>query len=918
MLTILTLFAFLFVTDTSSLKILTPSLQERKTVKIELDNGLKAYLISDPQAVKSAAAMAVMTGYWDDPEEYPGMAHLTEHLLFSGSKAYPKEQEYHSFIFDHAGLFNAFTSSDRTVYMFSIANPWFLDGLDRFSHFFIDPLFQKTSIEQELHAVDQEHAKNIEHDSWRMLMVCKETGNQKHPNAKFSTGNSQTLSKIPVDGLRNWFESHYSPANMYLVIYSPLSIDILKSEVSKLFSQIPVREKKMTLPDIPLSSERQMGHITYIKPIKHLQQLVMQWEMPIDFLPDDCKGAEILAYALNRGHPEGLQEYLKKALLIDNLSVEVEKIGGKHLILSLSFDLTEAGLENNHQIIETVFGTLSGLYIPTYLFEEFYTLSKLQYEYQTREDPFTYTMALATLLPDEPFPSFPEKTILPTSYNPEQIQKILAYLTPKNCQYYLLADSNTPLDKKEKWMGVEYSIFTIPTPFLEKWSNILPNPKITIPLSNPYIPSNLELLPPTQLSAEKPWVMRKSDAITAYFIQDVEAPEIAYYFHILSPLIEKNAKSIVLTDLFLEHIHETLQPTLSSASAAGLDASIYSKRLRLNLEMVGYSEKSLLLTQEIFRTLKNTQIYANEFKKYTHRLHRNYKNIEKDLPLKQAKEALACIVKEKIPENEKLAALKKITLQELQEFASTFFDTAHIEAMLAGNITPKEGEMLLTEIEKILQNKPYPATLHPQEKVIHFSEGKGPYSFKKTTASQGNAAILLIEAPPFSFITRAGQQILSVALSERFYAELRTKQMTGYLVMSFDEEFQKKLFQYFCVQSSTHDPEDLVSRFHKFLEKFLQNIQTEIPKERFEQIKQSQVSQIKSLGKNIRERTTRWDLFAFEYGADFDWINKRVQGFEEISYDDFLQIAHQILCKENTHQISFLYQGSVTSPSVSQ
>ena len=46
-----------------------------------------------------------------------------------------------------------------------------------------------------MHAVDQEFAKNIENDLWREYMVFKETGNPDHPNARFSIGNSETLSQ---------------------------------------------------------------------------------------------------------------------------------------------------------------------------------------------------------------------------------------------------------------------------------------------------------------------------------------------------------------------------------------------------------------------------------------------------------------------------------------------------------------------------------------------------------------------------------------------------------------------------------------------------------------------------------------------------------------------------------------------------
>ena len=69
--------------------------------------------------------------------------------------------------------------------MFSVETQAYKPALDRFSHFFIDPLFSVSCVGRELHVVDQEHAKNIENDLVRQWMVFKETGNPDQPNCNF-------------------------------------------------------------------------------------------------------------------------------------------------------------------------------------------------------------------------------------------------------------------------------------------------------------------------------------------------------------------------------------------------------------------------------------------------------------------------------------------------------------------------------------------------------------------------------------------------------------------------------------------------------------------------------------------------------------------------------------------------------------
>lgn len=61
---------------------------------IQLPNGLKAILISDPTTDKAGAALDVHVGHLSDPWEVPGLAHFLEHMLFLGTEKYPDENEY--------------------------------------------------------------------------------------------------------------------------------------------------------------------------------------------------------------------------------------------------------------------------------------------------------------------------------------------------------------------------------------------------------------------------------------------------------------------------------------------------------------------------------------------------------------------------------------------------------------------------------------------------------------------------------------------------------------------------------------------------------------------------------------------------------------------------------------------------------
>ena len=94
----------------------TPVVDEYEYRLIQLDNGIQALLIHDPEADKAAAAADVRVGSMSDPKEIPGLAHFTEHMLFYSSAKYSTEDEYSKFIAEHGGKTNAYVRSRVAIF----------------------------------------------------------------------------------------------------------------------------------------------------------------------------------------------------------------------------------------------------------------------------------------------------------------------------------------------------------------------------------------------------------------------------------------------------------------------------------------------------------------------------------------------------------------------------------------------------------------------------------------------------------------------------------------------------------------------------------------------------------------------------------------------------------------------------------
>jgi insulysin len=216
---------------------------------LELSNHMKVLLVSDPTTDKSAAALDVNVGYMSDPREVLGLAHFCEHMLFLGTQKYPNENDYSKFLSEHNGSSNAATYPDHTIYYFDVVPEELSNALDRFSQFFIAPLFTETATDREMNAVNSEHEKNIPSDVWRKDQLDKHMADSAHPYHTFGTGNRYTLESLPKekginvrDELLKFHEKWYSSNVMCLAVLGKGKKIKLNTFISYLYNLFNVQK----------------------------------------------------------------------------------------------------------------------------------------------------------------------------------------------------------------------------------------------------------------------------------------------------------------------------------------------------------------------------------------------------------------------------------------------------------------------------------------------------------------------------------------------------------------------------------------------------------------------------------------------------------------------------------------------------
>jgi insulysin len=913
------------IPDQDVLPILTPSLSEQQTLKMRLDNGLEVYIISNPHVRKSGAALSVEVGTWQDPDEYPGMAHFCEHMLFMGTEKYPDEAEYHTFIEEHGGSHNAYTTNDHTSYIFSVNNDFFDEALERFSGFFVDPLLKEESMDKEKHAVDQEFGKNRDQDTWRELHVMKELYNPAHPISRFSSGNMETIKGITPEILREWYQQHYSSSKMHLVVCSNQSIEQIKECVVKFFDGVPDNTVSVAEIKQPVHTSDTYGKKIYIDSIQDVRYLTLTWELPEKFahMPLTRPGS-VISYVLGHEGAQSLLAQLKREGLAESLSAGAGRLGDNNVIFSIEISLTDNGMSNVDTIIERCAQAVKYLQeqaMPEYIFKEIHDMDVIAHQFQSEYNVYNMVMQHARNMRLEDIVTYPMETNILQQYDPEAIQEFLQYMTMDRAIISVVAKealTGIPLQKKDEWTDTGYSVISVTEDALRCWRGVSVHENISIPAANPFIPEDFDLVHNDVVRENKvipPELLVDDEWGKVYFEEDQRylVPRVVLDFNLRTALTEKHsAREDVLEGLYLRAVYEQLNNVAYQASMGGLAYSLSSRSRGMSLTLAGYNDKIQAFMGEVIYVMKNCHATVEKFDLYRDSLKRAYENDLLEDPLGQAFDQVRKVLnKANFTSEEKLDALTEVTYEDFVGFCEHLYDQVYIESMMYGNIAHHDAFSLWDELYLTFKTQPLPKEDHYEPQILRLQDDDNPIIITRNTERQGNAVVLVIEEGDFSMKNYVAQKVLSRAVDVPFFNELRTKQQVAYIVGSWSDEIERELMFFFYIQSSTHDTRDLLARFELFFEGYLDDIELNITEQVFVDIKKTFTDSLSKMPSNQGGMQALLDTLAFEYDANFNLVDEKIAAFEELTYEEFIALAKKFLGRENKKRIAVLVNGKI-------
>lgn len=293
---------------------------------LELDNGLTVIHQYLPATSVVVADIWVKAGATAEPQEWSGMAHFLEHMIFKGSPNV-MTGEFDWLIENTGGVANAATSYDYAHFYLATAAQHLEQTLPALADILLRAEIPDEEFIREREVVLEEiYSSHDDPDFLGFQALCQNTY-QCHPYRRSILGDKELLLAHTPNQMRCFHRTHYQPENMTVAIVGGIKQEEALTLVEDNFSNFSVRSE---CPPVISAAEppavavrRQEIHLPRIQQAR----LLMAWICPGAQNLREAIALDTIALILTGGRSSGLVRELReeRQLVMDidcNLSLQ--------------------------------------------------------------------------------------------------------------------------------------------------------------------------------------------------------------------------------------------------------------------------------------------------------------------------------------------------------------------------------------------------------------------------------------------------------------------------------------------------------------------------------------------------------------------------------------------------------------------
>ena len=787
-------------------------------------NGIKLLHVQDPQTEFCALALTVASGNFSDPKHCPGLAHLLEHVLFTGSVNYPQDNHIIQFLDSHQGKINAWTSSESTTFYFKVHHKYFSETLDIFFDMLQEPLFSEAGIEKEIKAINAEFHNKVTEEQRRVMEVQKETCNPQHPFHQFAVGNKDTFAQFSVNELqqllRNYWKQHFVADNMALCVVSPPEqgslITSVAERLSKFSTNTPCQSSR---PTVPLYLKEQLGRHIQINTARPHHRLILIFNQTAELA--NASNIETLVSHLFGYEGQGSllrlwksQQWATQVLAGPGLK------GTGFADFNLYIELTEKGLQNIQTILHSVFYYCQMINQCADIerhYQEKSRLNRIAFEHQTGQHILDLVQQLASNVQ-----RYDENEVLCGDYllgelNKAQLHQFLDNINPERLRVVSITEQHKAT-QTSKWYKVPYEDQPLTITAISKQQVELFSQALHLPSPNPFIP---ELKPTTEQINSLPKKAKNALHNIWYGVDTLESGlKGECFFSWRCSHQNPDINKVAQRKLYASALESSLHNSFYQAQLAGLHFHFYAHQRGIGLHTSGFADKQLDLVRQLIEKIcaapQPCPDFALHKQDYLNSLHSSIHN----KPLNRLFSVLQAIFVKASWLPEDLAQIvEQLSLEDIQTKHSELFSHYQLESLLYGS-WPE------TELQDFIDSLGLSATVPEQsnQAPVILLRDIQERSFQFSCAHEDAAIVMYLQTSDKQLKTRALMMLTESILAGFYFDWMRNKKQLGYQVgtgyMPFNEQPGTVLF----IQSPSASAEELymetlnaLGQFHQWL-----------------------------------------------------------------------------------------------------
>ena len=853
-----------------------------------LENGLDVVVISDAKTDKAAASLDVAVGNYSSPRGREGLPHFLEHMLFLGTDKYPEVNSYGEFIDQRGGSKNAYTSHRNTNYYFDIEATHLEPALDRFSRFFIAPLFTESYVERERKAVYSEYQLHRKNDPWRQRYVLRELVNPEHPYSLFMVGDLQTLREEPLfDGgltlreeLLEFYRQYYVAKQMKLVVAGRESLDQLESMVRSKFNEVPAGERQPSPEDVPLFLLKSLPLEVHFRPEAELREITAVYPLPPNESYWQSKPINFLAGLVGSEASGSLLDILRRVGWANSLSAGSALSDTTITLFAVNVELTTAGLENRAVVEALVQHWLDMIVADKELSRRYQEQAQLLaqgFQFEEQGALVDRVTRLADTMQRLPLSRVLDGPYQMSGWSEKDFSQFAASLRADN-RLVMVTSKALPVDTTAAYYDAQYRVVeSSVNPQLGAGGSLLAQ-ELKLPEANRYIAEDTELLAASVARNEKTDVPVKIDAaVETWHLPTTrfKVPRGNIVIQLQSEMAQ-TLESTVYGDLFVRYVRDSINDQLYPALEAGLNFSLARDGRGWRIVVGGYSDKQPLVLGELLKAIDRDQLEQSRFERIRQSYLEDLDNVKREFPFRQLLAVLSTNMEGGWLVDEKAAMAKQTDLQQVLVWAAEFKQSLAARLLVSGNFTRDQSASFAAQVADQFGSR------RAEGNFAIAKLAAAPQTTPYWVPGNNQAGVLYLPSSSDTISARATNLLVAEWLSNPFYTELRTEQQLGYVVAAIARNFYRLPGLAFVVQSPDYPIEAITAAVDQFIASQPDRIEL-LDLQELARLKASVVSRVVEQPKNLAELNGQFFESLMFGDETFTFRKKVAEAVEQVS-----------------------------------